>query len=149
MNVRGDRELLEAKADLAEQHFRELDAIQAEGIEAFRKSMRSYLAANFALMASIEAALDVASHLIAENGWRRPSTYAEAFTVLCEEGLLGEDLRDRLAAMARFRNLLVHQYAAVSRERVWTILQGDRHDVRRFLSLALDAVGRAGREGQR
>jgi uncharacterized protein YutE (UPF0331/DUF86 family) len=59
--------------------------------------------------------------------------------VLCEEGLLDEALRDRL---------LVHQYAAVSRDRVWAIVQGDRHDIQRFLSLALDAVGRPGSEGQ-
>jgi hypothetical protein len=34
VTVRGDPDLLESKADLAEQHFRELDAIQAEGVEA-------------------------------------------------------------------------------------------------------------------
>lgn len=140
MNLKVDRRLLDVKAGLVESSFHELDAIEAEGAEAFRKSTRSYLASNFAILASVEAAMDVASHLIAENGWGHPETYADLFRVLTEKGVVDEVLGERLASMARFRNLLVHQYGVVRKERVWEIVTLDRHDIRRFFAGVYDLL---------
>jgi uncharacterized protein YutE (UPF0331/DUF86 family) len=42
--------------------------------------------------------------------------------VLRDEGSVDEELAERLVAMARFRNLLVHAYADVDEDRVLRIL---------------------------
>jgi len=55
------------------------------------------------------------------------------FAQLEEAGHLTADLADRLAAMARFRDLLVHGYADVDDDRVIEILHGDPvSDLARF-----------------
>jgi uncharacterized protein YutE (UPF0331/DUF86 family) len=137
MKLAGDVGLIYAKAAIVEQDFRVLDEIEAEGAEAFRKELRSYLAAQHALQQSIEAALDTANHLLAANRFRRPETLAGLFEILVAEGALDAELGARLGRMARFRNLLVHHYAALEPARVWTAVTTDRHDITAFFDTVL------------
>lgn len=41
-----------------------------------------------ALPVSIQAAIDIANHLIVEHSLKRPSTYRESFEILSEEGVV-------------------------------------------------------------
>lgn len=52
--------------------------------------------------------------------------------VLRDEGLLDEHLADRVMAMTRFRNVLVHAYADVDAERVLRILHESVSDLDHF-----------------
>ena len=45
-----------------------------------------------ALLVSIQASIDIANHLVAACSSRRPETYRESFAILCDEGLIPEDL---------------------------------------------------------
>lgn len=135
-----DPELLEAKADIAEDAFRVLDDIEAEGEEAFLQGDRNYYAARAALLEAIEAALDAANHVIAAEGYRRAEGYADLVSVLEEEGLLEEALAERVRGMARFRNLLVHRYGALERKRVWQIVVEDRSDIASFFDQLFEAL---------
>jgi Ribonuclease HepT-like len=56
-----------------------------------------------------------------------------------EAGVLGAELAGRLERMARFRNLLVHQYAEVDDPRVFEFLRKDVGDVDRFIAAVLAA----------
>jgi uncharacterized protein YutE (UPF0331/DUF86 family) len=59
---------------------------------------------------AIEAAIDIASHIIAKNALRAPLDYADTFAVLAEAGCYSNDFAQELKDMARFRNRLVHLY---------------------------------------
>ena len=72
-----------------------------------------------------EVAIDEGQHVIASQGLTAPSTFAGVFTRLAEAEILTAELADRLAAMARFRHLLVHGYADVDDDRVVETLHGD------------------------
>lgn len=75
------------------------------------------------LLLTIESLLDLAGHLISSEGWEPPRSYADTFRVLRDEGLIPPDLAERLMAMARFRNVLVHMYADVDEDRVLAVLR--------------------------
>lgn len=97
----------------------------------------------FPLQQAIQLAIDLAAHLLADQPGHRPDTLAGLFIALGERGIVKDELASRLAAMARFRNLLVHQYADLDPERVWEIVHGDLTDVDRFLGVVgaqLDAT---------
>ena len=79
-----------------------------------------------ALLVSIQAAIDIANHLISEEGLRRPANYREAFQILGEAGLIDDDLARELSDLAGFRNVLVHIYWGLDMEMVYHILQNDR-----------------------
>jgi uncharacterized protein YutE (UPF0331/DUF86 family) len=83
----------------------------------------------------VETVLDLGSHVISSEGWEPPGSYADIFRVLEKEGVLPSDLADRLTAMARFRNLLVHAYAEVDEVRVLRILHTSLSDLDRFVEI--------------
>ena len=92
--------------------------------------------AKYYLLLAAEICIDVANHVIASKGLRRPRDFADAFAVLREAGLLDEELATKMASMARFRNLLVHEYGSVDDGRVVEILSEGRADLDAFASAA-------------
>ncbi len=88
--------------------------------------------AKYHFVIAVECAIDVANHVIASENYRFPKDNADSFRVLAEEAVVAEPLADRLRAMARFRNRLVHLYADVSDQRVHEYLQESLDDIAAF-----------------
>jgi uncharacterized protein YutE (UPF0331/DUF86 family) len=65
------------------------------------------------LQLMVELCLDVANHYISDKRFRRPIGYADHFLVLRENGILSARLAARMMKMAKFRNLIVHNYDKV------------------------------------
>lgn len=84
------------------------------------------------LQIAIEACIDVAYHLIAEQGWTPPDTARGAFLTLASHGLLDPALASRLGSAAGLRNVLVHDYAAVDLERLARVVREDLDDLRSY-----------------
>lgn len=86
--------------------------------------------AKYHFVIAIECCIDIANHIIASENFRFPKDNADSFTVLIDEGIVPETLRESLRDMARFRNRLVHMYWEVEDKRVYEYLQtalGDFH----------------------
>jgi len=90
--------------------------------------------AKYNFIAAIEAAIDLANHIISINKLRAPEDYGDAFIALCEAGMLPADFSQELVKMARFRNRLVHLYWDVNLETLHDILATRIGDFNRFLS---------------
>jgi uncharacterized protein YutE (UPF0331/DUF86 family) len=88
--------------------------------------------AKYHLLIAIECCIDVANHIIASENYRIPKDNADSFAVLTEHGAVPGDRRDRLRAMARFRNRLVHLYWDVDDARVYQYLQEGLDDLAGF-----------------
>jgi len=87
---------------------------------------------------AIEVCLDVATHIIADRGLRVPRTYAEAFEILSEAGLLDAALKDVMVRMSGFRNLIiVHEYARIDPGMVVRSLREHLMDLARFRTAVL------------
>lgn len=84
------------------------------------------------LQMMVEICLDVANHLISDKGYRRPVGYADHFTVLHENGVLSSRLTARMEKMAKFRNLIVHNYDKIDAEIVVGILKKNISDFEAF-----------------
>lgn len=85
-----------------------------------------------ALLTSIQAAIDIATHIIAEKDLRKPTTYRETFEILKEEQIISEELANALSDLAGFRNVLVHIYWGLDLEEVYAILQNDLKVLEKF-----------------
>lgn len=88
--------------------------------------------AKYHFVVAIECAIDVANHIIASEGLRIPTSNADSFAVLGEASVLQADFVDRLRAMARFRNRLVHLYWEVDDELVADYLVDGLPDIHGF-----------------
>jgi uncharacterized protein YutE (UPF0331/DUF86 family) len=90
------------------------------------------------LQMMVEICLDVANHVISDKGYRRPVGYADHFTVLRENGVLSARLTARLVKMAKFRNLIVHNYDRIDAPIVVGILKKNLSDFEAFQKAVVD-----------
>jgi uncharacterized protein YutE (UPF0331/DUF86 family) len=63
---------------------------------------------------------------------RLPTGYADTFKVLMENKVIGKNLCGTLEKMARFRNLVVHQYETIDPSIVVSILHRDLRDFQKY-----------------
>jgi len=80
------------------------------------------------LQMMIETCVDIASHIIADMGYRVPKSYSDTFKVLYEENIVSSKLFNSLEKMAKFRNIVVHHYDKVDAKIVVGILKKDLKD---------------------
>ena len=90
--------------------------------------------AKYNFIVAIEAAIDLASHVISRKALRAPEDYADTFKVLTEAGVLGSGFASELEKMARFRNRLVHLYWDVNVREIWKILQTRLNDFEQYIA---------------
>ena len=65
------------------------------------------------LQLAVQAALDVASHIVSDERLGEPHTNREMFDLLAKGGWLSAELTQTMRDMAGFRNILVHGYQSV------------------------------------
>jgi len=68
------------------------------------------------LQLATQSVLDIASHIVSDERLGEPESYRDLFDRLARGGWIAADLAQRLGRMAGFRNLLVHDYAALDLE---------------------------------
>ena len=94
----------------------------------------------------IETCVDIAGHIISDQKYRVPKTYADAFRVLREEGILDKDLVESMKRMAKFRNVVVHDYEEVDAEIVVTIMRKHLVDFLYYKHAVVEFVKRSDSE---
>ncbi|HAD03650.1 MAG: hypothetical protein A2091_02590 [Desulfuromonadales bacterium GWD2_61_12] len=89
------------------------------------------------LQRACEAAIDAAMHLVRVRTLGVPQESREAFTMLCQAGIIDEELSTRLKAMVGFRNIAVHDYRALNLAVVRNIVETRLGDFRTFGEVVL------------
>jgi uncharacterized protein YutE (UPF0331/DUF86 family) len=78
---------------------------------------------------AIQAAIDIANLLIAQNGWELPRSYKHGFQILERNQVLTSELTKQMSAMAGFRNIAVHDYAELDLNIMKSILTKNLVDI--------------------
>lgn len=133
-----DRELVLRKLSLLDEYADQLGEYRGLTAEQYGSDWKTQRIIERTLQLAIEACADIAHHVIADHRLRVPSTYAETFDVLAEAGLLDPALHGVMVRMARFRNLLVHDYARPDADLVVRIVREHVDDLRRFRNTVLE-----------
>ena len=81
---------------------------------------------------AIQAAIDMANLLIAQNGWELPRSYKHGFYILEKNQVLTSELSRQMSAMAGFRNIAVHDYAKLDINIMKSILTKNLVDIEDF-----------------
>ncbi len=108
-----DKDLLAAKlAELADRTARVRARVPAsvEDLGADRDALDLVA---FNLMLAVQSCADIASHLIADEGWPIARTLGESFTRLEERGVLSGKTAERLRDAVGLRNVVAHGYAGI------------------------------------
>jgi uncharacterized protein YutE (UPF0331/DUF86 family) len=104
------------------------------------------------LQMAIQAALDVASHIVSDRRLGEPRTNRALFDLLERDGWLTASLGDTLRNMVGFRNVLVHGYDGVDLAVVRDVVEHRLDDLLSFVAAVRDRLtddDRATRQGSR
>jgi len=110
----------------------ELDQHAQYSLNELLSDFVRHRAAERSLQLAAQAVMDIATHIITADYDARIQDYHEAIESLGEEGVLPRELAERLAPIAGFRNILVHEYLAVDPVRLYDNLIQSRADLREF-----------------
>jgi uncharacterized protein YutE (UPF0331/DUF86 family) len=117
-----DKTLLLRKIAELEEYFGQIGEYSDISAGEYSKNWKTQRIVERTLQMMIEICVDIASHIVSDEGFRVPKSYADTFKVLYENKVVKKDLFDRMERMAKFRNILVHQYDRVDAEIVVNIL---------------------------
>lgn len=81
-----------------------------------------------------QTALDIANHIVAEQGLGIATTYRDLGFLLAKEKIISNELAQKLAKIAGLRNRLVHEYATLSPKIIYHIVHADIDDLTEFAS---------------
>lgn len=92
------------------------------------------------LQLAIQAALDIASHVVSDRRLGEPRTNRELFELLARTGWMTRELTEAMRAMAGFRNVVVHGYDSVDRRVVRDIVEHKLTDLVDFVAALRAAI---------
>jgi uncharacterized protein YutE (UPF0331/DUF86 family) len=124
-----DAEVLRLRIEALLEYLVRVDRFKETERERFVAEPDTHHLAERYLQLAVEAALDIAHHIIAARGYAAPSSYREAFAILCKQGVLPAALASRLQAWAGLRDVLVHAYLEVDHGLAWDAIQSDLEDL--------------------
>lgn len=129
-----DRDLIIAKAASVRSHLDRIAAKSDSGLHDFLSDVDRQDIVAFNLHLAVEGCIDIAAHIISENGWGVPGSAGEMFYLLEEKGILDAALSERMIKAVGLRNLIVHEYGAIDLKRLFATVCRDLDDLALFLS---------------
>jgi uncharacterized protein YutE (UPF0331/DUF86 family) len=127
-----DVELLEKKLAFIDTCVRELRQLgRPERIEHDIREQR-FIA--HTLQIAIQAALDIASHIVSDRRLGEPRTNQELFALLQQDYWLSPELTQTMHQMVGFRNIVVHGYQSVDPRIMRDIVEHRLDDLLAFMT---------------
>lgn len=127
-----DKLLVGRKLADMDDHLKKIKEVSSISITAYRNDWKTQRAVERTLQILVEMCIDIANHIIADKGMRLPTGYADAFQVLVENKVINRRLFKTMEKMARFRNLVVHQYDKIDPAIVISILRKNLDDFKKY-----------------
>lgn len=127
-----DLQLVAKKLALIETSVGELRSLVH--LEIIQEDVRELRFAAYTLHIAIQAALDVAAHIVADNRLGEPQNNRELFELLARYGWISRELMGSLREMVGFRNIVVHGYERLNAAIVEQILRHHLEDLLQFVS---------------
>jgi uncharacterized protein YutE (UPF0331/DUF86 family)/predicted nucleotidyltransferase len=136
--------LVMRKLATLEEHCARARRRRPESLEALRANVDLQDALAMSLFVAIQEAVDIAFHVVADEGWGVPGSYAEGFTTLADRGVIDPALARELARVVGVRHRIAHGYASVDVDRLWAELPAGLDALRRYASAVAAFLPRPG-----
>ena len=119
--------------DTLEKMIHILQEKQITALEDYKKNVELQLVVERALHQSIQSCIDIGARIIATKKFRGADDYCDIFEVLKNEDVIDNELCKKMIDLARFRNILVHEYFRIDPEKVYLHLQENLNVLKEFL----------------
>lgn len=127
-----DRDIIWAKISTMERHLDRVNTKRQVSLEEFLGDLDRQESILFNLQMAIQNCIDMAAHIVSEEGLGIAGSTNELFYLLEERGFIGTDLAERMVRAVGFRNLVVHEYGKVDLEVIFRVSQENVKDLEEF-----------------
>ncbi|MBI4815779.1 MAG: DUF86 domain-containing protein [Deltaproteobacteria bacterium] len=129
-----DRDVLRRQAIRVAHHVARLRARPGVDARALSANEDLWQLVLMDLVQAIQACIDLATHVVADERLGISSNAAHAFDLLARAGRIDAPLAQRLAGASGLRNLIVHQYADLDHGPVLSMLADGLDDLEAFVA---------------
>ena len=136
-----DKDLILAKASSVKRHLRRIEEKRNIDLNIFLKDIDLQESILFNLQMAIQNCIDIAAHIISDEGLGVPGSTNEMFYLLEENGYLDRDITEKMVKAVGFRNLIVHEYEKIELGQVFEIAQEDIKDLNEYLKSIFRKLG--------
>lgn len=127
-----DPVILEEKLEALRYCVRRIEQSRVSSVAALAASADRQDILSLNITRAVQLCVDIAVHVLAESEQPAAQTMGEAFDQLAAEGVITEQLRDKMRAAVGFRNIAVHNYQAIDWNVVHAITHEGVEDLRAF-----------------
>lgn len=125
-------DVIQERLKLLNEYVNDLLELQSVDYATYEENKLIHRTVERTLHLAVEACLDIGHHIIAREGFRTPEDNKDVFVVLSEKGIIPPESLSDLINMAKFRNLIVHDYARIDNSIVFGILKRHLNDFDTF-----------------
>jgi len=136
-----DRDLVLTKAGSVQKHLKRIAAKADVDLKTFVSDIDCQEIISFNLHLAIENCIDIAAHIISEEGYGMPGSASDMFYLLEENSYINTKLTEKMVKAIGLRNLIVHEYVKVDLDRLYKIIQKDIGDINEFLAAIFKKLG--------
>lgn len=130
-----DRNILVAKITAIEKCLGKVKEKRSASIEEFMINEDSQDIVLFNLMQAIQGCVDLAAHIVSDEGYGMAGSMNEFFYLLSGCSVISVELQEKLIRAVGFRNLVVHEYARLDLHQVYEIATNGINDLEAFVGV--------------
>ena len=114
-----DVDLILAKSGAVKKYLNRIKEKRQVDLNAFLADLDRQEIVVFNFQMALQNYIDIASHIISEQGLGMPGSTNELFYMLEENGYIDRALTEKMVKAVGFRNLIIHEYGKVDLKRVF------------------------------
>ncbi|MBM4331957.1 MAG: DUF86 domain-containing protein [Thermodesulfobacteriota bacterium] len=128
-----NKEVLRTRISYIEDSLQSLGRFKGIQYEEFHSNPDHFRIAFYDLHRSLEAIMDIGSHILSRIPGARPSSYKDIPRLLEKHRIIPSDFASgQLAKMAGYRNRMVHFYGEIPEREIYNIIQEELEDLHTF-----------------
>ena len=135
-----DKELILAKASSIKRHCNRIIDKSNVKVDEFKTDIDRQESVLFNLHMAIQNCIDIAAHIVSEEGYGVPGSSNEMFYLLEENGLLERPLTEKMVKAVGLRNLIVHEYGKLDLKRIHLLAQEEIIDLDHYIKNLLRKI---------
>ena len=136
-----DSNLVLAKAGSVKKHLNRIFEKRKVDLDRFLNDIDIQESILFNVQMAVQNCIDIAAHIISEEGLGVPGSTTEMFFALQNHGYLDQNLTMAMVRAVGFRNLIVHEYGKIELEQVYEIAHNDIGDLNAYLKAIIKKLG--------
>lgn len=127
-----DKALVLRKIERIETYLKQVRQKKDPGFEVFKKDKDLQSVVLFNLIQSIQACIDIGSHIISDSEWEAPGSQADIFEILSQKKIITKPLSQRMIKMIGFRNRIVHEYEKIDLRIAYEVWRKNIKDIEKY-----------------